>query len=594
MDNLRKNLFKVSSILTACILLIFLKIDVYASSLDNCPSPLGMQYITSRYNYPWLLIDSIDNSQGSNPFYVFGYRTNVNSNYTLLGISEYNNSWYSLKYTWGDGEPFTFINSNNKTTGTFSLYSVSSISIDGVRYYYKGLTPFAGSTYTIKDDNNISFNGVLITGNSFEDCIRQFLNLKIEKQDLGFIKNIGYHVDSYGLENNPVGTNELISWGQYSTTDVDLSDQRYKVEFALRDTSTMTNRNMYESFLNQFPRIGVQLGPINLNVLETTSFLALTGQHLASMFYPSGSEKQAVLRGQAVRTDLYGKVTSLGLYSASNRKASLNCFGAYKRYFADITENNAFKRYIDSVGSSPTRNDFYNNAKDYFTSYGANYNVSYDIMARIVDSITGDKGDWVSINKHNTPYIDSDRNDRLNGGVTCTTGITLGDTVINEGDFVSPNVYSPSYVENEGDTAIYLPTKIITGYVDNSNFSSIVNNYYTNYEYHYGDTFIYNEYPNVGVTTDDDGEVQYTDDGNATENINHALRIFKYIWQKYTTWFNKLFGLWLPDWAKHIVIISLPISFTGILFKIAKQILPLLGNLALRLIEIGSGLFLPG
>lgn len=586
MRNYKDILIKISSILMTCFIFVLFPIVSYASidwdNLYPVTSVVGYTDVVSSsgrkkdikyvYNLP------IDSSKGN--VYIFFYS---NSNGVIFQVAISNSrDIKSLK------QIITF---QNDSTSEINFYSTltSSVNIDGEYVYYRTLTSFVGN-YGAPNSNSTPF----MSSKNLNDAIREFLNFKESKEDLGYIKNISYHVDSYGLENNPVGTNELISWGQFSTTDIDLSDSRYKVEFALRDTSTMTNRNMYESFLNQFPRIGVQLGPINLNVLETTSFLALTGQHLASMFYPSGSEKQAVLRGQAVRTDLFGKVTSLGLYPASNRSASLNCFGAYKRYFADITENNAFKRYIDSVGSSSTRNDFYNNAKDYFSSYGANYNVSYDIMARIVDSSTGNKGEWISINKHNTPYIDSDRNDRLNSGVTCTTGITMGDTVINEGDFVSPNVYSPSYIENEGDTAIYLPTKIITGYVDNSNSSSLVKNYYTNYEYNYGDTFIYNEYPNVGVTTDDDGEVKYTDDGSATENINHALRIFKYIWQKYTTWFNKLFGSWLPDWAKHIVIISLPISFTGILFKIAKQILPLLGNLALRLIEIGSGLFLPG
>lgn len=558
---------KISSILIACIFLLNFSIKSFAMIITISWND---GYWTYHYN------------GGTRKFYLNNGTFNENSVYVCavkLTNTAFRGNTIVLAYSNNSFDCSVYYEYN----GVYRSYSSTLNSYNAHGLYSK--------YYSYTQMNFINQNIPYIGEMTLDDAL---LYLSQTLDDLGYIQNVGYHVDAYGLENNPIGTNELISWGQYSTTDIDLSDSRYKVEFALRDTSTMVSKNMYQSFLNQFPKIGVNLGFVSFDAMQVVDFLALSGQHLISNVFPYGSDDRAVLKGQAVRTDLYGKVTSLGTFSAASRRASLNCFSAYKNYYSDMTSNDAFSRYINSVGSSPTRNDFYNNAYDYFKSYGANYHVSYDIMARIVDSVSGNKGEWISINKHNTPYIDSDRSDRLDGGVTCTTGITMGDTVINEGDFVAPNIYAPSYVENEGDSAIYLPTRITVGYVDNSNSSSTVTNNYNNFEYNYGDTFIYNEYPNVGVDTNDDGEVTYTNDGDAKENINHAIRIFKYIWQKYTTWFNKLFSPWLPDWATHLVIISLPISFTGILFKIAKTILPLLGNLAQMILEIGSGLFLPG
>lgn len=490
-------------------------------------------------------------------------------------------------------------NYNNGGVSIIGTCSVSGIITRGISSNFNGsgnnFGTYRNIRYNINETNTGAYGGLyydsdlFIQATSIQSAIDIILSDEFGKSDdLGYLKNVGYHVDSYGLENNPIGTNELVSWASESTTGIDLTQDKYQVEFALRDTSTHVDKNMYDSFLSSLPDVGLSAGPVSVSAWGLTDFIGVSGKYFISFFAPSGSDDQAYLRGQAVRSSLYGKTASVGTFSAKNLKASLNGIGVYKNYFRDYPESSTMKSYIDSIGSSPTRSDFYNNAFNYFKDFGADTYLSYDIMARIIDTSNGNKGDWLVINKHNTPYISSDSENRLVNGVTLQPSIinNFNPTVNNFSDTpditINPDIdFRPiikvGYVKAQPDVNIE-EGDIIT-----------INN---NYEYDFEGDSIVNDIDKItnitNIYEDNSGDGGGSGDVSDTKTdlggIKQGLIIARKFIRSLVGWFRKIFNPFLPIWAQNVVIIALPITTIGIIWKMIKPLLQFLGRDVLPLL----------
>lgn len=539
-------------------------------------------YITDQYPFSGntLTYDNGDTLtvSSTSPDYVYAVAYKLsNSNY--FGIAVYSLGYDTFRnrvYFSGSTSTGANIPNNNIGNSTYNL----TYNFDGIDYIisYNYFERFYFTYRRISDFGGIPF----VDTTSPSNAIHEMLGRGVILDDLGYLKNVGYHVDSYGLEHNPIGTNELVSWASESTTGIDLTQDKYQVEFALRDTSTHVDKNMYDSFLSSSPYVGLNAGPVSVSAWGLTDFIGVTGKYFASFFAPSGSDAQAYLRGQAVRSSLYGKTASVGTFSAKNLKASLNGISVYKNYFRDYPESNTMKSYIDSVGSSPTRSDFYNNAFNYFKNFGADTYLSYDIMARIVDSSNGNKGEWLVINKHNTPYISSDSENRLINGVTLQPSIinNFNPTVNNFADTpditINPDIdFRPiikvGYVKAQPDVNI-----------EEGDIFTINNNYEYDYE---GDSIVndIDEITNItniyeDNTGDGGGSGDVSDTKTDLGGIKQGLIIARKFIRSLVGWFRKIFNPFLPIWAQNVVIIALPITTIGIIWKMIKPLLQFLGR----------------
>lgn len=521
------------------------------------------------------------------------YYTIVNSYYLVNGrydLSSSNNVYvvfYKLPSFTGYQVSYVFFSKDlnsvvtHKQVSGNNVGSASNTTLNknyNNEFYYSQLT---GSFWREINGTNVP----ILSVSSHDEILEIISNGYIPDKDLGYIQNVGYHVDSYGLENNPTGTNELISWANESTTGIDLSLPQYSVEFALKDKTTNYRRTLSNE--EWFPVL-----PYSLN--EAFKVAEDTFSYLASNFFKNGDDKQAILRGNAgISNDTYGKMVSLGSTLAQNRRFSFNAIDKYKTSSVYDTNDQSFKNYIDDLYTTgTTRTNIWAKAGEWWNSQQIGWNISYDIMARIVDNSTGQKGDWLVINKHNTPYIMSDRADRLNGGVTSVVGVRIPN-YDPQPDFDTPPAFEPSVPDPnnpEGDP-IFLPQPVNTGYVyvkegDTINEGDIVN-YYYNTVYNYGDTIINNNYPSVDdpiyIPADPDNDDSEPTQTNTPETADYAMRLMKKVFPKYTEWFQKLFGPLLPKWARHMIIVFVPISIISIIFKIAKHLLPLLADLFLGL-----------
>lgn len=525
---------KISSILMICIFSFLFSFESKAVNLDTIFSVNNLKWKAQNgasftYRSSQNIYGSIFYLGGSTPTMIFLNGDSLNKQ-SSAEINEYR---YDVIFD-------------------SSLRNINSaINIDGTiyYYYYRG-TSFGDTYYRLTSDlspvlpNNIT---------TIESAIRYMLEYQVTFDDLGYIKEVGYHVDANGLENNPVGKNEVVTWGQYSTTDIDLSQSRYQVEFMLRDTS-MTFKNSISNSLD---------GWINLPnpIPSTLDFAVDTYFNISSLFVDDDDEK-AFRQGKAVPAETYGKCISITTVQASNSQVSLASMPVYKIWASDGSTQ--YKEYINEVTGASSRDDWYGKAASFFNSRLQYYNLSYDILARIIDTTTGNKGDWLLIDKHNTPYINSDRSDRLNGGVTAVTGIRFPDYNPTDDDFTDPPIEEPAYQPDYETEPIYLPTPISTGYVINesgssssSSSSTLINNYYnTTYVYNYGD-----QISNINIDN--------TDYNNFSEGIDTIKSLPNFLGLYLT-----FFGSFLPSWAVAIVSICIPLLISIIVIRIVKGVLP--------------------
>lgn len=535
---LMKNYFhKISSILIVGFLFIVCgKVTSYASINWESVVPItSVELTTNSFLYSNMVFKSYNTAYGSAKGYIFVYRddSGICKYVVVSSVRDPYIMYYTVKRR--DGTQY------NSQTGSFTSLRPITINEDIV-YYYEDTTLFGNI-------GTISGGYPLMKATNLKDAIIEFLNYNLN-ENLGYIDDVGYHVDGYGIQNNPIGTNELISWGQFSTTGIDLDSGNYNVEIAIQDTSVELYNSAYD-ILNG-------ISPFDDKYNVWVDFAMSTLERVEALFFKEGSPEKALLNGQAANTVTTGMMTSVCSVISSKRKASFNGMYFYKNYFADISDDSLFKKYVDSMYLSQNNNDWWNRAMEQWNTQGTTFNLSYDIYARIVNNSTGQKGDFLMIQKHNTPYIASNDESRLNGGVTAVYGYRFPD--YNPTDKFTP-APAPVPVGGENEDS-FIPTNIKTGYVDtkegtlNINEGDIVN-YYDNSVYIYD----YRDYLEQNIKDDD------------MKNVESGFNIAKYM-PAFLGIYLSLFSAFLPNWASGFVAVAIPIIVSLIVFRAVKGVIP--------------------
>lgn len=456
-------------------------------------------------------------NKDSDGVYICLYKESENGNYLTL-IYSLNNSSYMRSDNNG-----TY---RRRYVDTFSEFN------EGVIWYASnsGVGYLTGDTNIVKIDNVFGLTNVL----------EYLLGEPINGDDLGYLTDVKYFVDSAAYQYDPSDTPEWIQWGQYSTTGIDLFDIRYQVEFALEDQSSYyMNRN--SDYVSQYG--WSPLGSVGQWALEARDYVK-------GLIAPTGSNFRAVLQGKSVNTSFYGKFLSAGTVQASLKQYKISAVSSYLNGLDNTisasgllegSDEWSFRNFLQGYSDNPS-NGYIGHMAQNISQLGKLYSMSYNIMARIVDTNSGVTGDWLKIDRHNTPYWDGHEEDFLNGRVTATVGNKY--TVNNFGDtFTSPG----EKVESDKTKPIYLPV----GYRDpvTGNGNTIYNNYtYNNNYFNYGgdiNNFTYRNY-----------------DGDEISGSSDALDLLGIlgVFGLFFTWYSVLFGDFLPVWA----IVCIPVF--GLIF----------------------------
>lgn len=459
-------------------------------------------------------------SNNNNVYCVFCKSNSGTNNYDLIFYSIYNNS---IGYVTLDTSEISY----SLTSKYKNAFYYVEVNLTGLKYTTETNIPNSGLNFS--DTLEYIYNG----GSWGDGAI----------VDLGNLQNIGYYVDSIAFNQDPYNNNEYISWGQYSSTDIDLSNSRYQVEIAISDTSYKWLKS----------GIAPNIWPFGGTIESIGNAVNGVATLLGSFIYPDGSDQKALIQGQSVRTGLYGSIGSVKKVSASTYKTGINAYNYYSNSSYVQSVDTDFYDFITYTKNNTGRNDWWQKWTDYFNQTQYAYNLSYNILARIVDTQTGQTGTWTIIDKHNTPYQFSDDKDRLNGGVTSVSNITIkdGNTIYNpKNDFSKSPTYNYEY--NYGDN---YSNPVTTGYYDQStnNTTNVYNNYI--YNYNYGDT-IYNNYTNE-------------DQQSVNEGFS-LIRSLKPLLGLYLAFF----GAFLPPWAVTLVGILIPLSIGIMILRAIKGVIP--------------------
>lgn len=394
-------------------------------------------------------------------------------------------------------------------------------------------------TSGLNDVYEYLFNGL------YDNDVRNLADKPISPDELGYLTDVKYFVDSAAYQYNPADSPEFIQWGNFSTTGIDLTDSRYSVEFVLEDTSSY----YYNSYLNYVPNFNL--------IAEPVKVIQEIKDYVAGLVYPSGSVTRAVLQNKALKTSFNGNFISIGSTSASNKQYRFTAVNSYLNGLSSDINNEdeyAFRNFLQGYSDNPS-NGYIGHMVQNLSQLGKVFSMSYNILARIVDNNSEAKGNWLKIDRHNTPYWDGDSDERLNGGFTLTNGHKY--TVNNFGDtFTSPG---------EKDQNVKTkPEYLSTGYwnTSNNNGDIIYNNY----------TYIYNNY---GGDTNVNNIVYPDFDGNETNGSSNLLETLGILgWMSVLLgWYSILFGDILPVWAQ-LCIPVFGLMFTVVLvYKFGRSLI---------------------
>ena len=437
------------------------------------------------------------------------------------------------------------------------------IPLTGSSYYYN---------YSVVNNLNVPIfsscddaDDFFATGNL--DNILNDGSGNVQPSQLGYIKNVNY---SHNNNTSSQGYYEIVSWGSTSTTGIYLTEKingydRYRVEFALRDQSTIAKNSFYNGFqsnqdiLQEWERTKPDpVLPFDINSIVSRLAGGLAGG-LAEHVYPYGGTNRAIKKGLITTAPSYNKMISMGDTPASNRRYAFNALHEY-------TTSENFASEAHEIHSSLT--GVYNTNLPNFLKGGwfesivsnsnyyniADYHLSYNIYARIVDTKDKVNGNWLLIDKHGNPVGASD--DRLKGGVT-SKPIKLPDFTPGSDWTTAPDdVDVPDDEIDDNDTVKDEP--LGTGYDDGSgNSGGGTTNIYNNYTYNYDNrTWIENHYDNETV-----------------EEVNDGLEWIK-MFPGFFGLFLKFFGAFLPGWAVVCVTIAIPIIIGLLIFKAIKGVIP--------------------
>lgn len=372
-------------------------------------------------------------------------------------------------------------------------------------------------------------------------------DLPIDPSALGYLTEVKYFVDSAAYQYNPSDTPEYVSWGDKSTTGIDLSDSRYKVEFALEDNSSyyVNRSNDYVSQYGYDP-----LGNGGAWALELRNYV--TG-----LIAPSGSNARAILQGRSINTNFNGRFISAGIVSASARQHK---FSAVARYLNGLNnsdlEEGSFRNFLQGYSDNPT-NGYIGRMAQNISQLGRVYSMSYNIFARIVDTTSGAYGNWLKIDRHNVPYWDGDSEEVLNGRITSTYGYRFSPSSYVGDTFNSYNMENPQEAKPNVSLDVgYWNPSLNIGVPIFVNFNYVNNNFDTG-----GDV---NNYTYVNENGD---EVSGASDLTGTLDMLGKLA---YVWN----WYKQLFGGLLPDWAVACIPVFGSMFVAVLVYKFGIGLLP--------------------
>lgn len=509
-------------------------------------SPVNQRYYKYNRNF-------VFNSSDSNNI-IYGVRLNTISPDNIKSVRTilYSNSYFygDLNMLYWYSDSFEGLTGNGSTGGSGSFTSSS----------YKGIYYYSAGSITNRNLDIISDDSILPL--VYDSSVESFLDYIVNNGglpdgsipddiDMGYLSNVKYFVDSSSLQYNPNNTPEWISWGYESTTGVDLSDSRYQVEFAIEDQSSYYV-NRHSDYVSQYGYNPIS--NIGLWTLEARDYIK-------SLITPFGDNRRAVLQGKSINTSFYGKFLSAGTTPASNRQYKISAVNRYINALSTSdTDENSFRSFLTGYSDNPS-NGLIGHMAQNISNLGRLYSLSYNFYARIVDTTTGAKGDWLKIDRHNTPYWDIQDEDTLNGRITVNTGIKVSIPDMSDQRFNSPNeVVEPE--PNEGMEPLG------TGYVNPVTGNGDVT--YKNTYYIYNNTYNTNN-----INGGDVNNFTYIDKDSKTTNGSDSLMesigllgIMTIAW----SWYEMLFGDLLPIWARVCIPVFMVIFSALTVWKLRRVI----------------------